>query len=1012
MRSLTLATGVSALLLITPSLSLAQQSSITGVVRDTSGAVLPGVTVEATSPVLIEKVRSASTDDTGQYRIIELRPGTYTVTFTLPGFTTVKREGLVLPAEFVATVNADLRVGGLEETVTVTGESPVVDVQSARRSRTLDNSLIEALPTAQGYAAVMVLMPSMVQSNGGNNDTLLNPGMIVFGGRGGRGNEGIAQTDGIGTGAAINGGGVSGYGRLDTTEEVAMTIFGGLGDVEVGGPIVNLIPRTGSNVLSHRFQASGLPGSWQGSNFTQELRDAGLRSPARTNYQWDGSLMHGGPIVRDRLWFFYTTRYNGNGTQLTGIFDNKNAGDRTKWLYEPDLSRPASNSTSGTITPTLRLTAQLTPRMQVGMFADGGAFRLSDAPQIGVVGAAALATPETGTVGGSGRSTMFQYKWTWTLTSKLLLDASYGSFHQDWNGRERPGNDRELIRVTEQCAGGCANNGGLAGLVYRAQVWNADYMEPNRWQAAATYVTGAHNMKAGYQGVFHWEIRHPHTNNYNLQYRFNNGIPNQLTQTLNPYQTDSRTRYDAFYVQDQWTRGRMTVQGALRYDHAWSYYPRQQIGPTNFLPQPLVFEKSKGVIGYHDINPRMGFAYDVFGTGKTALKVNVGRYLEAAVNGNGNYSELLPERRIATNVTRTWTDANGNYSADCDLMVGTAQDLRAGGGDFCGAWSNLNFGKNVYSLSYDENILKGWYNRPSDWQIGATVQHEVLPRISVEVSYVRRWLQNFTVTDNRAVAASDFTEFSVTAPTDPRLPGGGGYVVGNLYNVVPSKFGLTDQYRTYSPGFGNVSMVYNGVDVNFSARLRSGVQVQGGTSTGQQVIDSCEIRSKLPEQVSTGTSAQGGIPYDPANPYCYVAPGITTRLTAAATYTIPKLDVQVSNTLTSSPGVPLQANWNVPSATAAQTLGRPLAGNAPNVMVNLLEPGQMRSPRVNILDFRIGKVFRQGGNRALVAVDLYNALNLDTVLVYNQTYVPNGSWLIPQNVLTARTAKLTVQYDF
>ena len=197
MRSLTFATGVSALLLITPSLSFAQQASITGVVRDTSGAVLPGVTVEAASPVLIEKVRSASTDDTGQYRIIELRPGTYTVTFTLPGFATVKREGLVLPAEFMATVNTDLRVGGLEETVTVTGESPVVDVQSARRSRTLDNSLIEALPTAQGYAAVMVLMPSIVQSNGGNNDTLLNPGMIVFGGRGGRGNEGIAQTDGM-----------------------------------------------------------------------------------------------------------------------------------------------------------------------------------------------------------------------------------------------------------------------------------------------------------------------------------------------------------------------------------------------------------------------------------------------------------------------------------------------------------------------------------------------------------------------------------------------------------------------------------------------------------------------------------------------------------------------------------------------------------------------------------------------------------------------------------------------
>ena len=143
--------------------------------------------------------------------------------------------------------------------------------------------------------------------------------------------------------------------------------------------------------------------------------------------------------------------------------------------------------------------------MQVGVFVDAGAFRLSDYPQIGQVGAVPLATPETGTVGGSGRSPMFQYKGSWTVTSRLLLDASYGSYHQDWNGRERPGNNRDLIRMTEQCTAGCPNNGGgVPGLVYRAQVWNADYMEPNRWQAAATYVTGAHNMKVGYQGVFHW----------------------------------------------------------------------------------------------------------------------------------------------------------------------------------------------------------------------------------------------------------------------------------------------------------------------------------------------------------------------------------------------------------------------------------------------------------------------------------------------------------------------------
>ena len=198
------------------------QSSITGVVRDTSGAVLPGVTVEASSDVLIEKVRTAVTDSSGVYRIVDLRPGTYAVAFTLPGFKTYKRDGLVVASEFNATVNADMAVGGLEETITVTGESPIVDVQSAKRQRTLDSDLVQALPTAKGYAGVMVLIPSMVQSGGGVPNVQLSPGMVVFGGRGGRGNEGRAQVDGLNTGASLNGGGVSGYRQdVENAAEIA-----------------------------------------------------------------------------------------------------------------------------------------------------------------------------------------------------------------------------------------------------------------------------------------------------------------------------------------------------------------------------------------------------------------------------------------------------------------------------------------------------------------------------------------------------------------------------------------------------------------------------------------------------------------------------------------------------------------------------------------------------------------------------------------------------------------------
>ena len=244
--------------------------------------------------------------------------------------------------------------------------------------------------------------------------------MIVFGGRGGRGNEGIAQTDGIGTGAAINGGGVSGYGRLDTTEEVVMTIVRRVGRRRGGGPIVNLIPRTGSNTFTHRFQGSGLTGSMQGSNYTQELRDAGLRSPAKTNYQWDASLMHGGPDRAEIGCGSSTRRGTREAAPMSrAIFFNKNAGDSTKWTYDPDLSRPARNSTSG-YDHADAASDDAGDAQDAGGRLRGRRARSGSAttPQIGVVGAAALATPETGTVGGTGAPRCSRSKGHWTITSR------------------------------------------------------------------------------------------------------------------------------------------------------------------------------------------------------------------------------------------------------------------------------------------------------------------------------------------------------------------------------------------------------------------------------------------------------------------------------------------------------------------------------------------------------------------------------------------------------------------
>src|SRR5688572_21681393 len=261
--------AVTALLALLPAVAHAQ-SSIAGTVRDASGAVLPGVTVEASSPVLIEKVRSTVSDGTGQYRLTELLPGTYSLTFSLPGFSTVKRDGVEITGAGVITLNTDLKVGDLQETITVTGETPIVDVQSTRRQQVISDETLNALPATRGYNALIFLVPSVT---GGSNQIDLMPAMRIFYSHGGRGNEGRTYVDGLSTGSAFNGGGASGY-IIDTSnsQEMQLSLSGGLGESEVGGTLVNFIPKTGGNGFSGQGFFS-TAGEWsQGNNIDEHLR--------------------------------------------------------------------------------------------------------------------------------------------------------------------------------------------------------------------------------------------------------------------------------------------------------------------------------------------------------------------------------------------------------------------------------------------------------------------------------------------------------------------------------------------------------------------------------------------------------------------------------------------------------------------------------------------------------------------------------------------------------------------
>ena len=323
--------GLAALVLL-PAAAYAQ-ASIAGVVRDASGAVFPGVTVEASSPALIEKTREAVSDGAGQYRIENLRPGIYSVKFTLSGFSAVSREGVELSGLATVSVNADLKVGSLSETITVTGETPIVDLQSAQRQSVLTNDVIKAIPSSGGYNALLVLVPGVL---GGQQDVATGPcNSCTFSAHGtmlslsgNRANtDGRLLVDGISI-AVPQAGGTNYLTDTRNAQEVTFTVTGSMGEVESGGPVMNIVPRAGGNTLSGSGFFQWANGNLQSSNLDQRLKDLNIpESPLIKSYDIDGAV--GGPIRRDRAWYFVTARAQGNSAYLP-IYYNKNAGDPTQ----------------------------------------------------------------------------------------------------------------------------------------------------------------------------------------------------------------------------------------------------------------------------------------------------------------------------------------------------------------------------------------------------------------------------------------------------------------------------------------------------------------------------------------------------------------------------------------------------------------------------------------------------------------------------------------------------------
>ena len=1153
-RVMNVTLAVVALLALLPAIALAQEGQIAGTVRDASGGVMPGVLVEVTSPALIEKVRTATTDTNGQYRITNLPVGTYSATFTLSGFTRAQQNNIVLTTGFTAPVNAVMAVGALTDTVTVSAESPTVDVQNARQAVVFAGDDLRELPTNRNVNSLLALTPGITSGYApaggfspgvcsGGVGVFCNPGVTGFNVGDNDGTnlaQGRVMVDGVvvNSGAALPIVGQTGGYTADiaNAQEITIQISGALGESETGGASINIVPRTGGNSFAGSYNTTYTTASWFAENNGAYPTLPAVFQAVKSDHDISGSF--GGPIRRDRLWFYAIGRTQGihklpvgqgSGDDPTGFWPNLHEG---KWgyNYQPDRSKPRVEYKNIWRNVNGRFTWQATQKNKFNFFWDEQDF--CQDPCQGVV--SVFTSPESWwSVQTPNR--LQQVSWTNPFTNKLLFEANLTAANQryDTTSHREYENPRTIPRIVEvgDTTGGDAlaprvnqfsgagffaqTSGSLNSAINGggAETRNA---QSYRTRASAAYVTGAHNAKFGYEGGYFTQEQTNMVNDPRLLYNYiwpaancaatnacgntslqfpenpNNipggpgggrrPIPNNVVFNTGFGTLLDRVSYSAFYAQDQWTIRRLTLNGALRYDHATSGYGETCVGPDKFVPlqsngQDFYCTPETDGVNFNDITPRWGAAWDVFGTGRTSVKWNMGKYLtQAQINTNNIYGNANPARRTVNSLQRAWNDIDGDRIVDCELTLlapngecgafAFGQDTRRFGRDPLGldasgdaiGLQTTQCGRReagipaevqAYCAAYGDSLLEGWGRRQSEWQLGIGIQHEILPRLSGEVTYNRRMYSNLTVSDQLNIGCDQFLGvetmracqeaamtyrsrtydfYSVMAPIDPNLPGGGGYRVLGLNAPKP---GAPANQPTAQTLMDELKYRWNGVDTNFVWRGPGGLRVNGGTSTGRTQRDRCFASLDEPNvKGREGAEFLDG---------CLEREPWRTRVNGTAAYTIPWVDVLVSTVFQSFPGVERTATMTfnkadlifmpgsearaaLPCATA--TNGTGCIGNGNNnttVVVNLLNNNELYGERVSLFDLKIEKNVRIRNTRTTIGLDMYNVFNSDAIQAYDANYTPDNpatpaveanAWGNPTTLVSPRFIRLSVQFNF
>ena len=960
----------------------ATTGSVAGTVTDATGGVLPGVTVEVASPALIEGVRSAVSDAQGKYSVVNLKPGTYSVTFTLTGFSVVKREGVTLTMGFTAPVNAEMKVGSLQETVTVTGASPVVDVQNVRTQNVLGREKLDALPSAQTLASFAALTLGVVFGGASTQD--------VGGTAGEQGDSSVHNSrnadqkfsmDGMNTNNSMgtNGGAFHAgqHYNMEGMQEATMAFSGMSAETETGGLQVNFVPKDGGNKFSSSARLAYTQGRFQTSNLTDALRARGAITPGKIKRIYDRGGSFGGPISKDKLWFFTAHRWWGDETFQPGSFFNKVQGTGR---YEADRSRPGylenyNQDNSG------RLTWQATRADKIAYYGNYGH------QCVCFLGVGATTAPEAVLHNGLPRNHMSQFTYNRVQTSKVLVEGGFTYLHNPFGFPHPEGVSNTDIPTTDLATGFTFNARPGVGLPYNDYDGPGGGLSPagqKNARASVSYVTGSHAFKTGFSWAHGLVVQNGKINELPgfgpVNFTLLNGVPNRITVYVSPKYSRSDFRNMAFYAQDQWSLKKLTLSLGVREDMFNGWSPDQATPVGVFVPAFSV-SRINNTPRWRNISPRLGAAYDLKGDGKTAFKASAGRYMAAA--GAGQPQAVNPILAIVTAATRTWNDANGNFFPDANEL---------------GPLSDAAFGTPRVTTFFDDDAyLK---NRGYTWQYSGSVERQLRDNMGLSVSYFRTAHYNQRVSDNTLVAPSDYDKYCVTTPSDVRLPSGGGQQICGLANVQVAKFGQSRTLVRNEKTFGDQTEVFNGVDTSLNARFKSGALIQGGFSLGKAVNNACFVVDSPQElyqcETTTGNSRNGQVKLSGVLPVMF--------------------GFEVSGVYQNLPGAAIQANGVFTNAQIAPSLGRnlsacPAAGTCTaTVSIAMLTPNAASEARINQLDLRVAKLVRGPFGRVRLALDLYNAFNKATILARNNTF--GSAWGTPTRILGGRLLKFDAQLSF